>query len=58
MEDRICCQYDDLRKPVDYLTGGASGDTFRFDVSTLGVDTITDWQDGVDTISIGALVET
>jgi Ca2+-binding RTX toxin-like protein len=46
------------REGSDYLFGGADADTFRFDVSNLGVDTITDWQDGVDKISIGALVET
>jgi hypothetical protein len=32
-------------------------DTFRFDVSALGVDTITDWQDGVDKISIVCRVD-
>ena len=46
------------REGSDYLFGGADADTFRFDVSNLGVDTIVDWQDGVDKISIGALVET
>ena len=46
------------REGSDYLTGGSDGDSFRFDVSALGVDTIVDWQDGVDKISIGALVET
>ena len=46
------------REGSDYLTGGNSNDTFRFDVSNLGVDTITDWEDGLDKISIGATVET
>ena len=46
------------REGSDYLTGGTEADTFRFDVTALGVDTIVDWQDGLDKISIGALVET
>jgi Ca2+-binding RTX toxin-like protein len=46
------------REGSDYLTGGGGIDTFRFDVANLGVDTIVDWDDGLDKISIGALVET
>ncbi len=36
----------------DTLTGGAEADTFRFNDLTFGSDTITDWQDSVDHISM------
>ena len=36
----------------DTLSGGAEADTFRFTDATFGSDTITDWQDGVDHISM------
>ena len=42
----------------DYLTGGADGDVFRFSDLGFGADTITDWQDGIDKISIALTVET
>jgi hypothetical protein len=42
----------------DYLTGGADADTFRFSDLSFGSDTIMDWQDGVDKISIALPLET
>jgi Ca2+-binding RTX toxin-like protein len=42
----------------DYLTGGADADTFRFSDLSFGTDTILDWQDGLDKISIAPLLET
>lgn len=42
----------------DTLTGGTEADTFRFSDLSFGSDTITDWQDGVDKISIAAVLET
>jgi Ca2+-binding RTX toxin-like protein len=42
----------------DYLTGGADADTFRFSDMGFGSDTITDWQDGIDHISIALPLET
>ena len=42
----------------DYLTGGADADAFRFTDLTFGSDTITDWQDGLDHISIAPILET
>jgi Ca2+-binding RTX toxin-like protein len=42
----------------DYLTGGADADTFRFTDFSFGSDTITDWQDGIDHISIALPLET
>jgi RTX calcium-binding nonapeptide repeat (4 copies) len=42
----------------DYLTGGADADTFRFTDLSFGSDTITDWNDGVDHISIALPLET
>ncbi len=42
----------------DYLTGGDDADTFRFSGLSFGADTITDWDDGVDLISIALPLET
>jgi Ca2+-binding RTX toxin-like protein len=42
----------------DYLTGGAGGDTFRFQDTNFGTDTIIDWQDGSDNISVALPLET
>jgi Ca2+-binding RTX toxin-like protein len=42
----------------DYLTGGADADVFRFADPSFGADTITDWQDGTDQISIALPLET
>ena len=42
----------------DYLTGGADADVFRFADASFGADTITDWQDGTDHISIALPLET
>jgi Ca2+-binding RTX toxin-like protein len=42
----------------DYLTGGADADTFRFSDLSFGADTITDWQDSIDKISIAPILET
>ena len=36
----------------DYLTGGGGADTFRFTDLTFGSDSILDWQDGSDKISM------
>jgi Ca2+-binding RTX toxin-like protein len=36
----------------DTLTGGSGKDTFRFDGSTLGIDTIVDFTSGEDTIAL------
>ncbi len=36
----------------DYLTGGADADTFRFTDTAFGSDSILDWQDGSDKISL------
>ena len=41
----------------DYLTGGADADTFRFTGLSFGADTILDWQDGSDHISIAPELE-
>ena len=42
----------------DYLTGGLDGDTFRFQNMGFGSDTILDWEDGIDKISIALPLET
>ncbi len=42
----------------DYLTGGLDADTFRFQDMSFGTDTILDWEDGVDKISIALPLET
>jgi Ca2+-binding RTX toxin-like protein len=42
----------------DTLVGGGDADTFRFSDLTLGSDTISDWQDGIDKISIAPILET
>jgi Ca2+-binding RTX toxin-like protein len=42
----------------DYLTGGSGSDTFRFQDMSFGSDTILDWQDGLDHISIALPLET
>ena len=36
----------------DYLTGGGDSDTFAFTNAAFGADTIVDWQDNFDEISI------
>lgn len=41
----------------DYLTGGADADTFRFSDMGFGSDSIMDWQDGLDKISIALPLE-
>ncbi len=41
----------------DYLTGGEAADTFRFSDLSFGADTILDWQDGVDKISVAPVLE-
>ena len=41
----------------DYLTGGADADTFRLSDLSFGADTILDWQDGVDKISVAPVLE-
>ena len=41
----------------DYLTGGADADTFRFSDMSFGADTILDWQDGLDKISVAPVLE-
>ncbi len=42
----------------DYLTGGLGADTFRFQDLSFGSDTILDWEDGVDKISVALPLET
>ncbi len=42
----------------DFLTGGTAADTFRFQDMSFGSDTILDWQDGVDHISVALPLET
>ena len=42
----------------DFLTGGTGADTFRFQDMSFGSDTILDWQDGVDHISVALPLET
>jgi Ca2+-binding RTX toxin-like protein len=41
----------------DTLVGGADADTFRFTDLSFGSDIISDWQDGVDKISIAPALE-
>ncbi len=40
----------------DYLTGGADADTFRFTDTAFGSDSILDWQDGSDKISMALTI--
>ena len=42
----------------DFLTGGLGADTFRFQDMSFGSDTILDWQDGIDHISVALPLET
>ena len=42
----------------DYLTGGADADIFRFSDTAFGSDTILDWQDGTDIISVNTTLAT